>query len=95
MNFNLDPYNLLAGFIFGTLGWGAFAYGRRLDLWQPPRDRGGVDGLPVSLQQRMAALGHGRGVAGAALVLPPQLMAGGFPLAEGAFFGLVCAAHAN
>ena len=32
---NFDPYNLLAGFIFGTIGWGAFAYGRRLDLWQP------------------------------------------------------------
>jgi hypothetical protein len=33
MNFN--PYNLLAGFIFGTLGWGAFSYGRKLDLWKP------------------------------------------------------------
>ena len=35
MNFSLDPYNILAGFIFGTLGWGAFIYGRRLELWQP------------------------------------------------------------
>jgi hypothetical protein len=35
MNFSLDPYNLLAGFVFGTIGWGAFSYGRRLDLWQP------------------------------------------------------------
>jgi hypothetical protein len=35
MDFSLDPYNLLAGFIFGTLGSGAFMYGRRLDLWQP------------------------------------------------------------
>ncbi len=33
MEFN--PYNLLAGFIFGTIGWGAFVYGRKLDLWQP------------------------------------------------------------
>jgi hypothetical protein len=33
MHFN--PYNLLAGFIFGTLGWGAFIYGRKLELWQP------------------------------------------------------------
>jgi hypothetical protein len=33
MNFN--PYNLLAGFIFGTLGWGSFSYGRKLDLWKP------------------------------------------------------------
>ena len=35
MSFSLDPYNILAGFIFGTIGWGAFSYGRRLDLWQP------------------------------------------------------------
>ena len=35
MNFSLDPYNILAGFIFGTIGWGAFVYGRRLDLWKP------------------------------------------------------------
>ena len=33
--FNFNPYNLLAGLIFGTIGWGAFLYGRRLDLWQP------------------------------------------------------------
>jgi hypothetical protein len=33
MNFN--PLCLLAGFVFGTLGWGAFSYGRKLDLWQP------------------------------------------------------------
>lgn len=32
---NFSPYNLLAGFIFGTLGWGAFSYGRKLDLWKP------------------------------------------------------------
>ena len=35
MNFSLDPYNILAGFIFGTLGWGVLSYGRKLDLWQP------------------------------------------------------------
>jgi hypothetical protein len=28
-------YTLLAGFIFGTIGMGAFAYGKKLDLWQP------------------------------------------------------------
>lgn len=33
--FSLNPYNLLAGLIFGTLGWGAFNYGRRLELWKP------------------------------------------------------------
>lgn len=35
MGISLDPYNLLAGFIFGTIGWGAFSYGRKLDLWKP------------------------------------------------------------
>ncbi len=30
-----SPYNLLAGFIFGMIGWGAFSYGRKLELWQP------------------------------------------------------------
>lgn len=33
MDFN--PYTLLAGFIFGTIGMGAFGYGKKLDLWQP------------------------------------------------------------
>lgn len=33
--FNFNPYNILAGLIFGTIGWGAFSYGKRLDLWQP------------------------------------------------------------
>lgn len=32
---NFNPYNLIAGFVCGTIGWGAFMYGRRLDLWQP------------------------------------------------------------
>jgi len=35
MNLSFDPYNILAGFIFGTLGWGAFSYGRSLDRWKP------------------------------------------------------------
>ena len=26
---------ILAGFIFGTIGWGANSYGKRLGLWQP------------------------------------------------------------
>jgi hypothetical protein len=33
--FNFNPYNILAGLIFGTIGLGAFSYGKRLDLWQP------------------------------------------------------------
>ena len=32
---NFDPYNILAGFIFGTLGFGAVTYGKKLELWQP------------------------------------------------------------
>lgn len=30
-----EPYSLLATFIFGTLGFGALIYGRKLGLWQP------------------------------------------------------------
>lgn len=33
--FNFNPYNILAGIVFGTIGWGAFSYGKRLELWQP------------------------------------------------------------
>jgi len=32
---DFSPYNLLAGFIFGTLGLGAYSYGKKLKLWQP------------------------------------------------------------
>ena len=35
MDLNFEPYNLLAGFIFGTIGWGAMRYGKQLELWQP------------------------------------------------------------
>lgn len=30
-----DGYNILAGFIFGTIGWGALSYGRKLERWKP------------------------------------------------------------
>lgn len=30
-----NGYNLLAGLIFGTIGWGALSYGRKLELWKP------------------------------------------------------------
>lgn len=30
-----NGYNILAGLIFGTIGWGAVSYGRKLDLWKP------------------------------------------------------------
>lgn len=33
MSFN--AYNLLAGLIFGAIGWGAYRYGRRLERWKP------------------------------------------------------------
>lgn len=32
---NFSPYALLAGFVFGTLGFGSFSYGKKLDLWKP------------------------------------------------------------
>jgi hypothetical protein len=32
---NFNPYNILAGLIFGTLGFGAWQYGRTLDRWKP------------------------------------------------------------
>ena len=32
---DLNLYNILAGIIFGILGWGAFSYGKKLELWQP------------------------------------------------------------
>jgi hypothetical protein len=32
---NFSPYNILAGFIFGTIGWGAWRYGRRLERTKP------------------------------------------------------------
>jgi hypothetical protein len=30
-----DGYNILAGFIFGTIGWGALRFGRQLERWKP------------------------------------------------------------
>ncbi|QJE98632.1 hypothetical protein [Luteolibacter luteus] len=30
-----NGYTILAGFVFGTIGWGAFSYGRKLELWKP------------------------------------------------------------
>ena len=32
---NFNPYNLLAGLIFGLIGFGAWRYGRQLDLTYP------------------------------------------------------------
>lgn len=33
--FGLDPYQLLAGFIFSTIGLGAWYYGKKLERWKP------------------------------------------------------------
>lgn len=33
--FGIDPYVLLAGFIFSTVGLGAWYYGKKLELWKP------------------------------------------------------------
>jgi hypothetical protein len=32
---SFEPYTILAGLIFGLIGWGLFSYGRRLELWKP------------------------------------------------------------
>ena len=33
--FSLNPYNIIAGLIFGVIGMGALSYGRKLELWKP------------------------------------------------------------
>ncbi|MFT3992194.1 MAG: hypothetical protein QM680_12370 [Luteolibacter sp.] len=33
MSFN--PYNILAGLVFGTIGMASVSYGKKLDLWKP------------------------------------------------------------
>lgn len=30
-----QPYNLLAGLIFGLIGWGALRYGKAMGFWKP------------------------------------------------------------
>lgn len=30
-----EPYTILAGILFGIIGWGAFRYGRQMELWKP------------------------------------------------------------
>lgn len=32
---NFNPYNLLAGLVFGAIGWGAWRFGRALERWKP------------------------------------------------------------
>jgi hypothetical protein len=33
--FSFNPLSILGGLIFGTIGWGAWRYGRQLDRWKP------------------------------------------------------------
>ena len=30
-----DAYNILAGFVFGTIGFGAYRFGKNLERWKP------------------------------------------------------------
>lgn len=39
-------YTLIAGFFFGTIGFGSFTYGKKLDLWQPRVIGGALFVLP-------------------------------------------------
>jgi hypothetical protein len=32
---NLSAANLIGGFVFGSIGFVAFVYGKRLNLWKP------------------------------------------------------------
>lgn len=33
--FDFSPANLLAGLLFGSIGFVAFIYGKRMNLWKP------------------------------------------------------------
>ena len=33
--FKFDVYNILAGILFGSIGWISLSYGRKLQLWKP------------------------------------------------------------
>lgn len=50
---NFEPYNILAGIIFGTIGWGAFMFGRRLDLTYPKIIGIVLMAYPYFIQQRV------------------------------------------
>jgi len=32
---NFNPYNILAGLVFGILGMASISYGKKLGLWKP------------------------------------------------------------
>jgi len=62
--FNFNPYNLLAGLIFGTLGLGAFSYGKKLDLWQPRVIGVGLMVYPYLISNAWLLWGVGIGLLG-------------------------------
>jgi hypothetical protein len=33
--FDMDPANMIGGLIFGSIGFVAFIYGKRMSLWKP------------------------------------------------------------
>lgn len=33
--FNLSAANLIGGFVFGSIGFVAFIYGKRINIWKP------------------------------------------------------------
>ena len=60
MDFN--PYSILAGLVFGTIGWGAFVYGRRLELWQPRAIGLALMLYPYVISNRILLWGTGVGL---------------------------------
>jgi hypothetical protein len=57
-----EPYNLLAGFVFGTIGWGAFRYGATLELWKPRAIGVVLMGYPYLVYNRWLLWGIGAGL---------------------------------
>jgi hypothetical protein len=57
-----EPYNLLAGFVFGTIGWGAFRYGAKLELWKPRAIGVVLMGYPYLVYNRWLLWGIGAGL---------------------------------
>ena len=93
--FNLNPYSILAGFIFSTIGLGAFSYGRKLDLWQPRVIGLGTDGLPVFHLQRHGCSGESAWACWCCCGFTIMSENTGFPLAEPGFSTQFPRAHAN
>lgn len=61
---NFNPYNILAGIVFGIIGWGAFSYGKRLDLWQPRAIGVGLMVYPYLFSNAWLLWGVGAGLLG-------------------------------